>query len=113
MKGLVAKLHLREGIYYTKKARSSSGTEVDRLSQAAYEKYASALKINPKIHEALKGWGHTLFYATRNKSPKEQVKLYQQACEKYAAAHDIKPDDRETLYFWGVALEEFVHGSGA
>ena len=43
MKGLIAKLHLREGIYYTKKARSSSGAEADRLSQTAYEKYASTL----------------------------------------------------------------------
>jgi tetratricopeptide (TPR) repeat protein len=110
---LIAKLHLREGIYYTKKARRSSGAEADRLSQTAYEKYAAALKANPKLHDALKGWGHTLFFATQNKSLKEQVKLYQQACEKYAAAHDIKPDDRETLYFWGLALSQQAKGTPA
>lgn len=103
---ILARAHLAMGNHHTENARRRTGTEAARSFQSAYQRYASALAGNSRLHEAAKNWGRALYYAAQNESGKEQEKLFKQACEKYAVAHDIDPKDSETLYYWGMALSQ-------
>jgi cytochrome c-type biogenesis protein CcmH/NrfG len=83
-----------------------SGSQADKLFAEAYSKFARALKIMPKMHEALNNWGVALSHQAARKSGKEADKLFSQTYEKFARALKIKPDKYEALNNWGGALSD-------
>lgn len=91
-------------------AVSKSGDESDRLFDIAEERYALALKLNPKSHHAFYNWGVTLAEKAKGKSGGEAHRLLDVAEEKFAAALAIKPDKEEALFGWASALLSQARG---
>ncbi|MCE5313433.1 MAG: hypothetical protein ABFD49_07700 [Armatimonadota bacterium] len=85
-------------------AKTKQDDESDQLFAQAYEKYESALKIKPDMHEALNNWGVALGNQAKTKQGEESDQLFAQAYEKYNSALKIKPNLHEALNNWGVDL---------
>jgi len=96
----------RWGDALSDQAKTKQGEPADRLFEQAYEKYRSAVKIKPDMHEALYNWGLALSAQAKTKQGAPADRLFKQACEKYRSALKIKPDDHEAFYNWGVALSD-------
>ena len=71
----------------------------------SFEKYATAVKINPESHEAFNNWGNALAVLARKR---QDESLYRESFEKYAEAVNIKPEDHEASNNWGNALAELA-----
>lgn len=77
---------IAQGLELTRQAKRKGAATADCLFRQAGEKYASALAINPNLHEALKNWGDTLVEQARTKGGAEADRLLAEADEKYRAA---------------------------
>ena len=72
--------------------QASDPAESDRLSAAAAEKYAAALKIKPDKHETLINWASLLIQRTHRVSdPVDRERLLAEAEEKCRAALKLNP----------------------
>lgn len=85
-------------------AETKHAETADALFQAAGEKYAQALSLNPDDHYALYNWGSALWEQALLRKGKDSDDLFQDAFEKYASALALKPDMREAIHNWGDAL---------
>ena len=73
-------------------AKTKQGEAADRLFEAAYQKYAEALKLKPDMHEALNNWGNALGAQAKTKQGEAADRLFEAAYQKYAEALKLKPD---------------------
>ncbi len=87
-------------------AREKQGEAADRFYEAAYQKYAEALRLKPDMHGALSNWGNALSAQAGRKQGEAADRLYEGAYQKYAEALRLKPDTREALSNWGTALAD-------
>ncbi len=87
-----------------RQARTKQGEAADRLFEAAYQKYAEALKLKPDFPQALYNWGVALGIQARTKQGEAADRLFEEEYQKYAEALKIKADLPEALNNWGAAL---------
>ncbi len=67
-------------------ARTKQGEAADRLFEAAYQKFAEALKLKPDKHEALSNWGAALLAQAETKQGEAADRLFEAAYQKFADA---------------------------
>ena len=97
---------VRWGNALSAQATTNQGDLTGLFFDAAYQKYAEALKLKPDFHEALNNWGNALMAQARTKHGASADRLLEVAGQRFAEALKIKPDKPGALTNWGNALSD-------
>jgi hypothetical protein len=68
------------------KARKKPDDKATSFFLAAIEKYKAAIAENPRLIDALEGWGNTLYEHAKTLSGEERERILNLAIEKYESA---------------------------